>query len=54
MDFKRCLHITNRREYEHIEKNDPRYDKVHQIQWLLNAIRDRCKVVWNLGKKCDN
>ena len=50
MDLRRCLHIINRIEYENINKNDPRYDKVHQIKWLLNAICNRCKEVWNLGR----
>ena len=30
MDLRRCLHVMNRREYGHIERTNPRYDKVHQ------------------------
>ena len=50
MGLRRCLQITNRKMYEDTDKNDPRYDKVHQIQWFLNAICNRCKAVWNLGR----
>ena len=50
MDLRRFLHITNRKEYEHIDTIDPRYDKVHQVHWFFDAIHDRYKVVWNLGQ----
>ena len=32
------------------EKKLPRYDKMGQLRWLLNAIRDRCKRAWKLAK----
>jgi hypothetical protein len=28
MRLRRCLHITNLATYEHIEKEDPHYDKL--------------------------
>jgi hypothetical protein len=28
MELQRCLHITNPATYEHIQKENPRYDKL--------------------------
>jgi hypothetical protein len=45
----RCLHITNPARY--VRENDaPGYDKMGQLKWLINAIRESCKKAWNLGK----
>jgi hypothetical protein len=50
MDLRRCLHITNPAVYENIGRGEPGYDKIRQTRWLVDAIRERCKVAWNLGK----
>ena len=50
IDLRRCLHLTNSRTYGNLESGAPRYGKLHQTQWLLNAIQDRCKALWNLDK----
>jgi hypothetical protein len=49
-DLRKCLHIINPVQYENIEREDPAYDKIHQTRWLVDAIRERCKVAWNIGK----
>jgi hypothetical protein len=51
MELRRCLHITNPTVYENIERGDPGYDKIRQTRWLVDAVRNRCKSEWNLGKK---
>jgi hypothetical protein len=51
MALNKCLHITNPVEYVR-EKGLPGYDKLGQLRWLVNAIRDSCKLVWKLGKFC--
>lgn len=33
-----------------ISRGDVGYDKIGQTRWLVNAIRDRCKLAWYLGK----
>jgi hypothetical protein len=50
MELHRYLHITNLATYEHIQKGDPKYDKVRQIRWLLDEIRNACMREWSLGK----
>jgi hypothetical protein len=45
----RCLHLTNPAMYVR-DKDAPRYDKMDQLRWLINAIRESCKKAWNLGK----
>ena len=37
----RCLHITNPARYVR-EKDAPGYDKMGQLKWLINAIRESC------------
>jgi hypothetical protein len=51
MALNKCLHITNPAEYVR-DKGLPGYDKLGQVRWLVNAIRDSCKRVWKLGKFC--
>ena len=51
MALNKCLHITNLVEYVK-DKELPNYDKLGQVQWLVNAIRDSCKRVWKLEKFC--
>jgi hypothetical protein len=51
MALNKCLHITNLAEYVR-EEGLPGYDKLGQVRWLVNAIRDSCKRVWKLGKFC--
>jgi hypothetical protein len=46
----RCLHITNSASYEHIQQGDVGYDKLRQVRWLVDAIRDACRREWSLGK----
>ena len=41
-ELVRCLHFTNPAMYEHIPNGDPRYDKIWQVQWLVNEIRSTC------------
>jgi hypothetical protein len=50
MELKRCLHITNPTTYEHIQKGDPSYDKLRQVRWFVDFIRDACMREWSLGK----
>jgi hypothetical protein len=45
----RCLHITHLARYVR-KKELPGYDKMGQLRWLLNAIRDRCRRAWKLAK----
>jgi hypothetical protein len=51
MALNKCLHITNPTEYVR-EKRLPGYDKLGQVRWLVNVIRDSCKRMWKLGKFC--
>jgi hypothetical protein len=50
MHLKRCLHITNPAIYEHIQKGDPGYDKLQQVRWFIDFIRDAYMREWSLGK----
>jgi hypothetical protein len=43
------LHLTNPTNYVR-EKTLPGYDKMGQVRWVVNSIRDNCRKVWNLGK----
>ena len=45
--LRRCLHLTN---VEGIHKEDLGYYKIGQTRWLINCIRERCKLAWYLGK----
>ena len=49
-EIRRCLHITNPEVYEHIQKGEPDYDKMHQTRWLVDEIRKACMREWSLGK----
>jgi hypothetical protein len=48
-ELVRCLHLTNPTNYVR-EKTLPGYDKMGQVRWVVNSIRDNCRKVWNLGK----
>jgi hypothetical protein len=37
-------------QYGNVERDDLAYNKIHKIRWLVDAIRERCKAAWNLGK----
>jgi hypothetical protein len=50
MDLRRCLHITNPANYEHIQKGDLEYDKLRQVRWFVDEIRNACMREWSLGK----
>jgi hypothetical protein len=47
--LRRCIHITNPASYEHIQKGDIGYDKLRQVRWLVDAIRDACSREWSIG-----
>jgi hypothetical protein len=49
-EIRRCLHTTNPATYEHIEKDQPGYDKMRQTRWLVEEIRKACMREWSLGK----
>ena len=40
----------NSKIQRNVEKEALGFDKLYQIRWLLNAIYNRCKALWNLGK----
>ena len=44
------MHLTNVGLHRNVEKDAPRYDKLHQTRWLLNAIWERYKDPWDLEK----
>ena len=48
--LQRSLHITSLASYVNIEKGSPVFDKLHQVWWLVEEIRENCKKVWELGK----
>jgi hypothetical protein len=50
MELCRCLHITNPTTYEHIQKEEPGYEKLYQVRWFVDFIRDACMREWSLGK----
>jgi hypothetical protein len=49
IQLQRCLHITNPNTYEHIPKGDPLYDKLRQVRWLVEEIRNACMRVLGSG-----
>ena len=48
--LRRSSHIINPDSYEHIERRDPRYDKMRQVKWLVNEVREACMRKWILGE----
>ena len=48
--LRRCLHITNPALYKHIRKGEPLYDKLRQVWWMVDDIREACMREWSLGK----
>ena len=46
-ELRRCLHLTN---VEEIHREDLGYDKIGLTTWLVNCIRECCKLAWCLGK----
>jgi hypothetical protein len=50
MAIRKCLHITDPTSYAPVELGEERFDKIRQVQWLVDKIRNACKVVWSLGK----
>jgi hypothetical protein len=50
VELHRCLHITNPATYKHMEKGEPKYDKLKQVRWLINEIRNACMREWSLEK----
>jgi hypothetical protein len=42
--LQKCLHLTNLSEFV-TNKSSPLYDRMHQCRWLLNVIRDACRVL---------
>jgi hypothetical protein len=45
----RCLHITNPTNYV-TDRNLEGYNKMGQVRGMVDVVRGRFKVVWNLGK----
>jgi hypothetical protein len=45
----RCLHITNPNSYD-ATRDEPGYDKMGQVRWLVDDIRRACMKEWSLGK----
>jgi hypothetical protein len=50
IQLRRCLYLTNPATYAHIEKGDLGYDKLRQVRWLVDEIRNTCMREWSLGK----
>jgi hypothetical protein len=50
MVLRKCLHITDPASYANVDRGDVRFDKIRQVRWLVDKIRDACKAVWSLGK----
>jgi hypothetical protein len=50
MAIRKCLHITNPSTYANVDRGEAGFDKIQQVRWLVDAIRDACKAVWSLGK----
>jgi hypothetical protein len=50
IELRRCLHIIDPGTYKHIPKGDPCYDKLRQVQWLIEEICKACMREWSLGK----
>jgi hypothetical protein len=46
--------VINPGTYEHIPKGDPCYDKLRQVQWLVEEIRNAYMKKWYLGKFLTN
>ena len=45
-----CLHITDSAIYDAIPRGTLGFDKIRQIWWLVEEVRDRCKAIWLVGK----
>jgi hypothetical protein len=50
MVLRKCLHITDPASYVSVDRGDPGFDKIRQVRWLVDKIRNACKAVWSLGK----
>ena len=48
--IKHCLHITDLAVYDAIPCGTRGFDKICQVRWLVEEVRDSCKAVWSLGK----
>jgi hypothetical protein len=44
-----CLHLTNPATYVR-DRNLPGYDKMGQVRWVVEQVRDNCKKIWSLRK----
>ena len=49
MDLTRCLHITNGSTYVR-DRNSSGYDKMGQMRWLVDEVRENFRSYYNLGK----
>jgi hypothetical protein len=45
----KCLHVTNPASYV-TNREEPGYDKMRQVHWLVDKIREACMRKWTLGK----
>ena len=51
IELTRCLHIINPATYVR-EKDLPGYDKLRQVRWLIEYIKNNRRNLWTLGKYC--
>jgi hypothetical protein len=50
MAIMKCLHITNPATYANVPRREAGFDKIRQVRWLVDRIRDACKAFWSLRK----
>ena len=50
MTIRNCLYITNLATYANVERGEVGFDKIWQVRWLVDKIREACKAVWSLSK----
>jgi hypothetical protein len=50
MTIRNCLYITNPATYANVERGEVGFDKIQQIRWLVDKIREAYKVVWSFSK----
>jgi hypothetical protein len=46
----KCLHITDPTSYANVDCKNVGFDKIRQVRWSVDKIRNACKVVQSLGK----
>ena len=48
IELRRCFHVTN---VDGLQRQDLGYDKIDQTRWLVNCIREWCKLAWCVQKQ---